>query len=84
MALQIRYIPRPLPSRFRLERESGAVVETQLVGEWKIHPSEPGEFFRGDNVVGWMVRLEDGTEWPLDQLLGLWGETKVGTPDLSS
>lgn len=72
------------PRRFRLTRgiDDQTVVETTLIGVRKWYPEE-GEYLRGNPVVDWQVRLEDGSEhWVRDELVDLWGETILGAPDM--
>jgi hypothetical protein len=56
------------------------MVQTTLIGEWRRRPEHPGEFVRGNPAVGWKVRLEDGTEIALDELMDRWGETAMCIP----
>ncbi len=77
---QIRYV-EVTPRRFRLQRAK-EVVETQLIGLWRTVP-RAGTAER-TRLVGWNLRLEDGNEIPLAELMAEWGDTTVGTPDLHS
>lgn len=62
------------PRQFRLKRANGDVVETQLVRKLVvIEGGRPSE-----DLAGFIVRLEDGTETTLGDLLLHWGETTVG------
>ncbi|MBB5913115.1 hypothetical protein BJY24_001982 [Nocardia transvalensis] len=76
---EIRYIAVP-PRRFRLNRTDGTVVETTLIGLWRRVPASGAG--RDNEIIGCKVRLGDGMEVPLDQLMNEWGETTLGTPDL--
>ncbi|MBF6136645.1 hypothetical protein IU501_27085 [Nocardia otitidiscaviarum] len=79
---EIRYFEID-PRRFRLTR-ANEVVETKLIGCWKRVPVTEGEFVRGDPTVGLKLRLKDGREVALDQLILEWGDAAVGTPDYDS
>ncbi|WP_043732520.1 hypothetical protein [Nocardia asiatica] len=65
------------PMRFRLTRANGDVVKTQLVRKLVvIEDGRPSE-----DLAGFIVRLEDGTETTLGDLLLHWDETTVGLLD---
>ncbi|MFI5720207.1 hypothetical protein [Nocardia sp. NPDC051750] len=63
------YVEIEPPRRFRLRRENGEVVETQLIRKRRELPSGKVD------LAHLVLRLEDGTETTLGDLVSEWGET---------
>ncbi|MFF2551802.1 hypothetical protein ACFVUS_12430 [Nocardia sp. NPDC058058] len=80
---EVKYVPLMEPRRFRLGRSDKTIVETQLIGLWKVYETDPEKFRRGDNLVGWKVRLDNGREVSVAELMYEWGETTLSTPDIN-